>query len=179
LIKILSVFAVIASAGIVLTGCDSPASVGNGYDEIVSAEAFAPALNSAADGAFKTIKFRFELIRNGERLHGSEGIVSTQDDSDLVLYAPFFDTKACLYRNYGVPASDEYLNIRWFGDDSIFGRIYLKAKMKAESGTITTITLDYNGWKDGKPKILTKNLYDVSVTTDSKDWDDALRQYLK
>jgi len=40
--RILSALAVFAAAGMVLTGCDSPDGVGNGYDEAVSAAA--PAL---------------------------------------------------------------------------------------------------------------------------------------
>jgi len=145
---------VFAAAGMVLAGCESPAGVGNGYDDVVSTEASASVLNSAGDGAAKKIKVKFNVKNGGSSLMRSDGIVSTQDDSYLVCdwdaFANDFDITIT------VPASDEYLNIRWKGLDFWGNGTYVKAKMKPESGTIT---LDYNG----KGKVATKNLYDVRV----------------
>jgi len=58
-----------------------------------------------------------------------------------------------------VPASDEYLNIRWWGNDFWYGDYCARAKMKPESGTII---VDYNG---PNSKVTTKNLYDVHYGT--------------
>jgi len=171
LVKILSVFAVIAATGMVLTGCESPAGVGNGYNEAVFAEeawsAGGPAF-SAADG-IKTISVKFKVLNGGIKgLASSGGIVSTQDDSHLVYGWAIFANDYTV--TIAVPASDEYLNIRWKGFGAYFSDdTCLSAKMKAESGTIT---LDYNG----VGKVATKNLYDVLVTADSKDWDDAIKR---
>jgi len=119
---------------------------------------------------FRIIKVRFE-VKNGEwGLWKSEGIVSTQDDSYLIYDdgdgANDFDI------TIPVPLEDEYLNVRWRSIPVAGNRTYVKAKMKAESGTIT---LDYNG----PGKVVTKNLYDAVVgpyygeNNPAKDWADA------
>jgi len=151
--RILSVFAVIAAAGMVPAGCESPAGVGNGKDEAVSAEAPAPVLNSAgaqasaADYAsgIKTIKVKFNVKNGGAGgLWKSEGIVSGQDDI------------ICFVYNHGVCANDytitipvlkddEYLNIRWRGLAGV-RETFVRAKMKPDRGVIV---LDYNGHGKG------------------------------
>jgi len=156
-VKVLSVLAVFAAAGMAAAGCDSPAGIGDGYDEVVSGEASAPALNSAGDGASKTIKVKFEVKNGGGGLVDNAGIVSTQDDSYLVYNEGSFSRDYTI--NITVPASDEYLNIRWLGNDFWYGAYCVRAKMKPESGAIT---LDYNG---PVSEVTTKNLYDVHYRT--------------
>jgi len=173
LVKILLALAVFAAAGMMAAGCDSLA--GSGDDgEAVFAEAGALALNSAGEGqsndtiAKKTIKVKFEVLNGGAGLWLNAGIVSTQDDSYLVFNKNSASKDFTI--TIAVPASDEYLNVRWWGNNFwLFSDTYLKAKMKPESGTIT---VDYNG----RGKAATKNLYDVSVTTKSGDWRDALER---
>jgi len=123
----------------------------------------------------RKIKVKFEVKNGGWGLWWSEGIVSTQDDSYLE-YA-----KASCANDFTitlpVPQDDEYLNIRWWAMAYLDEGTLIKAKMKAESGTIT---LDYNG----RGKVATKNLYDVRVdrvwdydkmgkTDLHRDWEDA------
>jgi len=167
-VKILSVFAVFAAAGMVPAGCDSPAGVGNGYDETASAEESGSAGGTTALSASgtKTIKVKFEVLNGGGGLFRNGGSVSTQDDSCLVKDGKAFSRDFTI--KITVPASDEYLNVRWQGDDCWQPDTYVKAKMKAKSGTIT---LDYNG----PGKVATKNLYDVSITTESTGHGRRLR----
>jgi len=182
LVKVLSVFAVIAAAGMVPAGCGSPAGGGNGYDEVVSAAASSPVFNSAGEeqsndtssSTTKTIKVKFEVKNGGWGLWKSFGIVSTAADSHLVYDRNLFANDYTI--TITAPENDPYLNIRWKGVEENLGKpryTYCKAKMKVESGTIT---LDYNG----VGKVATKNLYDVSVTTYSEqDWDEAEKRAVK
>jgi len=110
----------------------------------------------------------------------SEGIVSAQDDSYLVHDKAAFSGDFTI--TIPVPAGDEYLNVRWMCNDWGYNT-YLKAKMKAES---STVTLDYNGLDySSRGKVATKNLYDVDLfTPDSygdgylirEDWEDAKKR---
>jgi len=181
LVKILSALAVFAAAGMMAAGCDSLAGSGVG-DEAVFTETAGSVLNSAGSGTTKKIKVKFEVKNGGVwGLVWSYGIVSTQDDSYLV-----YDWDVCandFYITITVPASDEYLNIRWKGNEGGFST-YVRAKMKAESGTIT---LDYNG-NAGSGKVATKNLHDVKVygpifSDDNKwvleDWENAKKRAVK
>jgi len=174
LIKILSALAVFAAAGMVLAGCDNLAGSGSGKDEAAFAETTATesaggTIAGSATGT-KTVKVKFEVKNGGS----NAGIVSTQDDSYLVYGRDIFNAGNDYTITITVPASDEYLNIRWKGLGAfLVDNTYLKAKMKAESGTIT---LDYNG----VGKVATKNLYDVYVTTTySQDWEDAEKRAVK
>jgi len=176
LVKILPALAVFAAAGIVTEGCDSPAGAGAG-DEAVSGVTSTPVHESAVGtiagsaAAAKRMKVKFNVKNGGYcGLLKSEGIVSTQDDNYLV-----YEKGVCAIDytiTITVPASDEYLNIRWRGFDFLRESTYVKAKMKAESGTIT---LDYNGIG----YVVTKNLYDVRLpcfsggTERYEDWDNA------
>jgi len=180
LVKILSVFAVFAAAGMILAGCDSPAGSGNG-DEGASGVTSAPvhSAGGAAErdaAAVKKIQVRFKvnagLCKNG-------GIVSTQDDSYLVYYPELIGSSHFTIP-VNVPASDEYLNIRWRCADWLKkDDTFVKAKMKAEGGTVT---LNYKG----AGKVDAKNLYDVQVDycrADNRqlnglydDWKDAVKR---
>jgi len=170
LVKILSALAVIAAAVMTAAGCDSPAGSGNG-NEAVFAEADAGGTIAGSAAATKKIKVKFEVLQGGGGICKNAGIVSTQDDSYLVYNQKPASRDFTI--TITVPASDEYLNVRWWGDDFWLPNTCIKAKMKPESGTIT---LDYNGFSGGYPKVATKNLYDVSVTTDQKDWKNALKR---
>jgi len=130
----------------------------------------------------RQVKIKFEVKNGGTGLWWSEGIVSWQDDSYLE-YA-----KASCANDFTitlpVPQDDEYLNIRWFGKAfAIDEGTLVKAKVKAESGTIT---LDYNG----TGKVAAKNLYDVQVgrvwdydkmgkSDILRDWEDAEKRAVK
>jgi len=175
-------FAVFAAAGMAAAGCDNLTGVDNRYDEAASAEAAAEAGGSVTGGAggitafsaaaFKTINVKFEVLNGGLGLIKSCGIVSNQDDRYLV-----YDGAICANDftvTIMVPASDEYLNVRWRGND-IGQDVVVRGKMKAES---CTVEVDFKliGYPD------TKNLYDVRrgyVTLgDNKtefyyDWEDA------
>jgi len=117
------------------------------------------------------IKVKFNVKDCGWGIWKSEGIVSTQDDISYLVYNhDVFDNDFTIA--IPVPQDDEYLNIRWRCWDGVAGETFVRARMKAESGTIT---LDYNG----NLKVTTKNLYDVAVgpyygkNNLGKDWDDA------
>jgi len=116
------------------------------------------AANTDPDG-FRRITVKFDVRNGGWGLSKSEGIVSTQDDICYLEY----DHDICANDftiTLPVPVGDEYLNVRWRGDDFILSDdTYVKAKMKAEDGTIT---IDYNGYG----WVETKNLYDVQVAGD-------------
>jgi len=170
-VRILSAFAVIAAAGMIPAGCESPAGAGNGYDGAASAEVSAPVSVSAggttaisASGT-KTIRVKFEVLNGGLGIDWSEGIAGTQDNSRLIY------GRGWMSRDYTItiiaPAYDEYLNIYWSCAPMTgisHNYYYCKAKTKAESGTIT---LDHNGWKNGKPQLAAKNLYDVELLWDN------------
>jgi len=184
-------FAVIAAAGMIAAGCESPAWTGIGDAGTAPAEAAAsvpgsaggrePAADYAADG--KHIKVKFKVKNGGFGLWLSKGIVSTQDDNYLVLNEASFANDFTI--TITAPESDEYLNIRWFCLDPRYMETVLKAKMKPESGTIT---LDYNGGN----KVETKNLYDVmtasalnravtitKITPLGEDWEDAKKRAVR
>jgi len=148
--------------------------------EPAGGSAGAPLLAGAA--GTKTIKVKFEVKNGGGGLIKSGGIVSTQNDSYLV-----YDWDWSSYDftiKITVPASDEYLNIRWKGEDYFLGQVYAKAKMKPDTGTIT---LDYNGFSYQKPQVAVKNLYDVQLDSCwgpqaspfKDDWENAKKRSVK
>jgi len=168
LVKILLALAVIAAAG-----CDNPA--GADGDTAAFTVAAGSVLNGAgsSNAAVRKIKVKFEVLNGGGGLRNNYGIVSTQDDSVLVKDRGDLDRGFTI--TITVPAGDKYLNVRWLGNDFWLPDTFLKAKMKAESGTIT---VDYNG----VGKAATKNLYDVRVAGSKEngqlsefaaDWKDA------
>jgi len=164
LIKILSAFAVFAAAGMVLAGCESLAGVGSG-DEAVFAEASALAPDSAGAplvagaAGTKTIKVKFEVKNGGWGLSKSEGMLKTLDKSSVVYACNAFANDYTI--TITVPASDEYVWVHWKGTVFYLQPVYVKAKMKAVSGTIT---LDYNGRNDNfDHQVATKNLEVLSV----------------
>jgi len=84
--------------------------------------------------------------------------VSSADDSSFIYNSGSWSENFQI----AIPVSpgDEYLNIRWKGK-TVEGDTVLKAKMKAESGTIT---VDYQGYNDiMQPSVAVKNLYDVEI----------------
>jgi len=104
----------------------------------------------------KEVKVKFEVKNGGYGLLKSGGIVSAQDDSYLVYnnasYANDFTIKIM------IPSGDEYVNIRWKGEDWISPETYVKAKMKIhKSDGAYIIVIDYNGFA----KVATEYLYDV------------------
>jgi len=174
----------------VLAGCDNLAGSGSGNNEAAFAETTATesaggtiaGSTELSDSALKKIRVKFEVKNGGFGLLSSEGIISTQDDDSYIVY-----DKASCASDYTitvrVPASDEYLNVRWRGDDfMISDNTYVKAKMKPKSGIIT---LDYNGYG----RVATKNLYDVEVSGDfdiynnqtwiAADWKAAEKRAVK
>jgi len=271
LVKILSVFAVIAAAGMVPVGCDSPSGGSNGYDEAASGSGRSGVGNTItvykpenkaitavtitgtakvvetqtltaeakdADGATvtnarftwkradsrngvytdiegasngtckltaedkgkyikveadndvteepvlsgsvgpveaaKTIIVKFEVL-SIYGLRKSEGIVSTEDDGYLVYDHDTGDNDFTI--TIPVPENTKYLNIRWRCFDLSQSATYVKARMEAESGTVT---FEHNGWNTGRPQIVTKNLDDVVVggtyygkDNFGNDWEDA------
>jgi len=158
-IKILAAF---AAAVMVLAGCGSPAGMWDGDDGGPVRETGGRALKSAGSGtdAVKIIKVKFDVRNGGTGLWKSGGIVSTQDDSRLIYNEGSFSRDYTI--TITVPAKDEYLNIRWWGDDFWLEGTYVKTKTKAETGTII---LDYNGCGE---VATSGNLYDVRV---SDTWD--------
>jgi len=187
LVKILSVFAVIAAAGMAAVGCESIIGGGNGYDGAVSAEITAPGSVSAGGttafsaAAFKIIRLKFEVINGGLfGLNWSEGIAGSQDNSRLIYGRAHGSDDYAI--TIIVPAGDEYLNIYWMCSDDDFTHryYYCEARTKAESHTIT---FDHNGWENGKPQLATKNLYVTGLFWDHKGgykypeaWDDIKRR---
>jgi len=153
LTKILAALAVFAAAVIVPAGCDNLSGSGNG-----SETAFTEA---AAAAGTKIIKVKFNVKNGGYGLVASTGLVSAQDDIYVESGGGIFAEDFTIAIT--VPASDEYVNIRWRSDPLIGDHTYVKAKMKPESGTIT---VDYNGYR----KVAAKNLYDVRVG----GWDDSV-----
>jgi len=166
LTKILAALAVFAAAVIVPAGCDNLAGSGNG-SETAFTEAAAAATGSAggtlaaAAAGTKIIKVKFNVKNGGYGLVASTGLVSAQDDIYVESGGGIFAEDFTIAIT--VPASDEYVNIRWRSDPLIGDHTYVKAKMKPESGTIT---VDYNGYR----KVAAKNLYDVRVG----GWDDSV-----
>jgi len=166
--------AVFAASVMAPAGCENMAGSGNG-GEAVFAEEGAPegaggTTALSAGGTTKTIKVKFEVLNGGDGITWSAGIVGTQDNRYLI-----YDSRSFSY-DYTItiiaPAGDEFLNVYWTCKKSVVikpQQYYCKAKMKAESGTIT---LDYNGNKN----VATKNLYDVDVfwdrdrSTQYADW---------
>jgi len=169
--------AAFAAGGIVLAGCDSPAGVATGYNEAVFAETSAPAPESgggaiAGSTVTKKIKVKFNVKNGGWGLIKSQGIVSKQDDSYLVSGSAGCADDFVI--EITVPASENYLNIRWKGTDTGWKCTYLKAKMELAGGQVRdyTIVLDYNG----RGKVATKKLSDVTVNTKdvNNDFSNAL-----
>jgi len=113
---------------------------------------------------FKTIKVKFEVQNGGGGLWGTEGIVSTQDDTYLVRDSDEYANDFTI--SITVPASDQYLNIRWRASEyevsaanTTKARTYVTAKMPVSGAGNYTIGLDYNGIGE----VATTNLYDVQV----------------
>jgi len=166
--------AIFTAAGMVLAGCDSLAGTDSSD---VSPESPGIVLNSAggpsaaADSCARKIKIKFDVRNGGWGLIGSDGIVSTQDDSRLVRDGGYF---AGDYRiNITIPASDRYLNIRWCGNDSVHGATYVKAKLDLNAA-VDAIVFDYCGYAN----VNAGNLYDVQVYGNSSidaylDWLNA------
>jgi len=171
--------AVFAAAGMAAAGCDSLTGAGNGYDGAASAEAAASApestggimASSAQPRQTKTIKVKFEVLNGGwGGLKRTEGFVSTQDDRYL-RYGEGFSSEDYTIKIIA-PASDEYLNVYWMAHEPLALKathVWIKAKMKPESGTIT---FDYNGNDgEGYPEVVTKNLYDVELLWEKRYGD--------
>jgi len=123
------------------------------------------------------IKIKFEVKNGGWGLKNSVGIVSTQDDLYLVRDGASFASDYDI--TITVPASNKYLNVRWYGED-VTGATYVKAKFSLNPPPGDTIVLDYNG----SGNVATRNLYDVRVYHGRSDdalidWHDALRRSVK
>jgi len=115
---------------------------------------------------FRKIKVKFEILNGGNGLSKSEGMVSTQDDSYVVYDIDVFANNYTIAIR--VPASDEYVNVIWKGQDIFRGVFYARGKMKAESGTVS---IDYNYFY-----VTVKNLYD-SETYAPFNEPDAWKNY--
>jgi len=162
--------AVFAISGMVPAGCDNFAGVCASAETTGVVPDSAAGTTGSGTAATKIIKVKFEVLNGGSGVCKHAGVISTQDDSYLVKNSNIVTRDFTI--TITVPASDEYLNVRWWGDDFWLPDTYVKAKTKAESGTIT---VDYNGIN----KVATKNLYDVKTTTDSSDWNSAYKRAVK
>jgi len=128
----------------------------------------------------RTVTVKFEVQNGGTwGLDCTRGIVSTQDDTYLVHDGDDFANDFTI--GITVPASDQYLNIRWeaIPESSRVVPTYLKAKMYVGGAGNYIIGLDYNGGGS----VATANLYDVSIvqnwngheghTDYNSDWNHA------
>jgi len=113
----------------------------------------------------KTIDVKFEVENGGGGLWYSAGIVSTQDDTYLVYDSDCYASDFTI--TITVPASDQYLNIRWaakeyeFLTDNSKKMTFVTAKMPVSVAGNYTIGLDYNGIGS----VATSNLNDVHIVT--------------
>jgi len=163
--------AVFAASVMAPAGCESPAGVGNGGEAVFAEEGAPVAGNAGGPAALsaagtKTIKVRFEVLNGGWGVIKSYGVVSTRDDSHLNWgfgeLAEDFDIEIT------VPASETYLNVRWKATDFFWKETYLKSGIQLEDGKGTyPVVLDYNG----RGKVATKNLLDVSLNTEDVNND--------
>jgi len=171
LVKILSALAVIAAAGMVAAGCNSPAGSENAVAEaagLAPESAGAPLVAGAA--GTKTIKVKFEVKNGGMGLMKTEGMLAARDWSRIVYDSGAFANDYTI--TITVPASDEYVRIFWKATEYIWFPFYLWADMKAES---CTITLDYNG----NYKVATKNLIWPDVNSGNiKEFDPFTQEYV-
>jgi len=90
----------------------------------------------------KTISVKFEVANGGAGLLCSDGIVSTQDDSYLVYDGDIFANDFTI--TITVPADDEYLNIRWVGQEANY-LTYIQGKLPVAGAGKYTIYIDYCG----------------------------------
>jgi len=176
-------FAVFAAGGMVLAGCDNLAGAGTGDEsafaaDVESAEAAAPEDGSAGGPSFdasgrKTIKVKFNVKNGGWGLRQSEGMISTWDDYNIVYNWGSYANDYTIWIT--VPEAEEWLNVRWRADDLFRGltradRFYVFAQIRPVS---CTITLDYNGYKNGQPRVATENLIQPELLYGADTvWDD-------
>jgi len=107
----------------------------------------------------------------GSGLGNTAGVVSTQADD----YKIRGGTSGAedYWIDLTVPASDQYLNIRWQAVpwDVFHTDTFLKAKLAISGAGKYIIGIDYNGVGN----VATTNLYDVTVTSGdyNEDWYNA------
>jgi len=106
-----------------------------------------------SSSATKTITVKFVVKNGGSGLVGSDGIVSTQDDSYLVRDSDFVAND--FYITITIPEDNQYVNIRWKG--LTITATNVTAKMYVGVGGNYQITLNYNGIGN----VATENLWDV------------------
>jgi len=151
--------ALVLSLGLILGACDhglhlhdesakgvnysgeKVTEVVDGVDSSGIASDIIDAINEALNGT-KTIDVKFEVENGGAGLLCSDGIVSTQDDSDLVYDGDIFANDFTI--TIAVPVDDEYLNIRWVGQEANY-LTYIQGKLPVAGAGKYTIKINYNG----------------------------------
>jgi len=146
--------------GLAATGCDTTTGTAPEEETDVGAD---------YSSGSKKIYVKFEVQNGGWGLSFTRGIVSTQDDTYLVRDEDEWANDFTI--GITVPASDEYLNIRWLGTDINSSRTFLRAKMPVGGAGKYTIGLDYNG----RGSVATSNLNTVAIdaTYSSEDWTNS------
>jgi len=157
--------ALVLSLGLILGACDHGL---HSHDEA--------AVGADYSSGRKTIKVKFEVKNGGDLLLGSEGIISTQDDTYLVRDHDAFANDFTI--TITIPKSDNYVNLRWKCVSTSDDPTYLKGKVGVsnQGGVTYKPVIDYNGPNN----LSTQNIYDKEVTQYDpplvNDWHDAFNR---
>jgi len=109
----------------------------------------------------KEITVRFVVTGGGWGLNWSKGIVSPADDSS---FAAGGGTQADdFYITIKVPAADTCVNVRWYCEDSLYRKFWVKGTIPVKDAGTYAIAIDLNeDTKTDSWDINTKNLEEVS-----------------
>jgi len=109
----------------------------------------------------KEIKVRFVVLNGTGSLSGSEGIVSTANDTCLVRNKGSKDDD--FYITIPVSTADTYVNIRWQGTDTLSRTVHVKGIMRVKEAVDYAVGFILNKEKgtDGLD-VITQNLEEVS-----------------
>jgi len=157
LVKILSALAVIAAAGMVAAGCNSPAgteAAGLAPDSVGGTTA-----DCLVGGNNKEIKVKFEVKNGGIGLWKTWGIIAAGNSGYSVRDGARFANDYTI--TITVPAAENYLDIYFNSQDVGNVKGYLMARLGIKDAGKYTIVIDFNLAKADVPSFSTKNLRDV------------------
>jgi len=133
--------ALLLSFGLVLGSCENGLQSNSESTKADFSDDLIDAINDALNGV-KRISVKFEVTNGGAGLLCSDGIVSTQDDTYLKYDGDIFANDFTI--TITVPVDDEYLNIRWVGQEANY-LTYIQGKLPVTGAGKYTIYIDYCG----------------------------------
>jgi len=180
-VRVVSVFAMFAAAGLVTTGCEGFAGPGNGNTAadagtLLSGPDGTGAVGNAtpdASGEAKTIRVRFEVTDGGPGFVRTWGITGANDLSCLVKHGDWFGNHFVI--PVTVPAAEKRLNIYFKSLDKQKGKGYLEAVLGITDAGEYVIGIAYDyfyRYGQARRYFITKNLRRVNWYFPENDGDE-------